>query len=159
MVAKFDLLIITPERVLIIDWKTAERPPSRDQLLTRWQTKLYPYVVVQASAELTGEEIPPERVQMVYWFANAPHNPVTFTYSADQHATTHAELNALLPGIASQATFDKTLEERRCNYCVYRSLCERGVQAGDMDALPDADDFNAEVDLDIPLDQIGEVSF
>jgi CRISPR/Cas system-associated exonuclease Cas4 (RecB family) len=162
IVAKLDLLIVTPERVLIIDWKTAERPPSRDHLLTRWQTKLYPYVVVQAGAELFEEAILPEQVQMVYWFPNAPKHPVRFDYSQDQYAATDAELSALLPQIAEQSTFDKTPNQRLCTYCVYRSLCERGIRAGEMDALPDAEDVSALTDdfsLDIPLDDVGEVSF
>jgi hypothetical protein len=43
--------------------------------------------------------------------------------------------------------WEKTPDERKCAYCVYRSLCQRGVQAGTLDA--DEEDFDLAARINI----------
>ena len=104
-------------------------------LAQRLQTRVYPYLLVQAGAELNGgQPFAPEQVEMVYWFAEFPDRPERFVYNADQYA----EDGALLAGLLEQVTvlsmgdesFPLTPDESKCRFCVYRSLCNRGIAAG-----------------------------
>ena len=59
--AKFDLIAAEPGgRVVIIDWKTAKRRSDPATLRQRWQSIVYPYVLVEASAALPWGPVRPE---------------------------------------------------------------------------------------------------
>ena len=58
-----------------------------------------------------------------------------------------------------EAEFPLTEELKRCQFCVYRSLCDRGDTAGALEDLEDELDFDLEADLDIDFDQIGEIAY
>lgn len=161
-VAKYDLIAADPgKRAVIVDWKTSHRRPSRERLAARMQTRLYPYLLAQAGAELDGgEPLAPQQIEMVYWFANFPTEPERFSYDARQYAENAAALGALVHEIKERAAaddFPMTLEERRCLYCAYRSLCRRGVTAGQWDALDD--EGEARDDFVLDFEQVAEVEY
>ena len=57
LIAKVDLIIVQGDQgILIYDWKTSMRLPNREVLLRRAQSKVYPYVVTQASQTLTQSD-------------------------------------------------------------------------------------------------------
>lgn len=166
LVAKYDLIAVQPgERAVILDWKTAQRLPQPGTLESRLQTVVYRYLLVEAGAYFNGgQPIPPEQVEMVYWFANFPTQPVRLPYSAAQHQADKARLERMVREIAAEREFPKMPEsdkERVCRFCNYRSLCWDNVPAGlftEMDAPDDVTDTDA-ADFDIDLDQIGEIEF
>ncbi len=133
LIARYDLLLVQPgERALIVDWKTGRRP-RRPRMAQRIQTRLYPFLLAQAGAFLNeGQPWEAEQIEMYYWFAEAPSEPMRFPYSAAKREDDRRYLNALLERIAALPT--ETLrppaeDERACRYCVYRSLCARGITA------------------------------
>jgi CRISPR/Cas system-associated exonuclease Cas4 (RecB family) len=163
LVAKYDLVAVEPgERAVIVDWKTYRRRRSGDWLAARLQTRLYPYLLVQAGAHLNeGRAIEPGHVEMLYWFANFPDEPQRFAYTQAQHEADGEYLTRLIEEITRLADedFELTSDEKQCQYCLYRSLCRRGVEAG---AFEERDEEGeAEERLDIPLDwdQIAEVEY
>ena len=165
LTATFDLLAFEPaKRAFIVDWKTNHKRPKQSILEARLQTRVYPYVLVEAGAHLFGGEIAPEQVSMIYWFANYPSDPQRFEYDAGQHAANRDYLSGLITEIVAhdEEIWPLTEDERRCKYCVYRSLCDRGVQAGqfgewDEDVL----DLDPEAvsDFDFDLDSVDEIAF
>jgi hypothetical protein len=44
-----------------------------------------------------------------------------------------------------------------CSYCTYRSYCDRGIQAGNLDAIEA--EMEAESLFDVNFEQIGEIEF
>jgi hypothetical protein len=143
LAAHFDLVAADDDRAVIVDWKTEHRQPAREQLLKRMQTRVYRYVLAEA------QQRPPGTVSMIYWFAQYPDQPIALPYDAAQHADDRQFLYGLSDEIETLARgsqpsqgseWDKTPDERKCAYCVYRSLCNRGVQAGTID--PDEDDLD-----------------
>ena len=160
LLAKFDLLAVDPgERITIVDWKTSLTPPSRATLERRMQTRVYRYLAVEAAASYNGGQPPrPEQVEMIYWFANDGGSIQRFTYDAGQHAADRDELATRIREIAQrdEDIWPLTPYEQRCQYCNYRSLCERGVRAGFLGAL-DEDPEPEEPDVD--LEQIAEIEF
>jgi hypothetical protein len=148
LTAHFDLIAVETDRAVIVDWKTEQRQPTREQLLKRMQTRVYRYVLTIA------QQRPPGTVAMIYWFAHAerPDQPIALPYDAAQQADDHQFLTALIDEIEQRAQqtgdWGMTSHERKCAYCVYRSLCQRGVQAGTLAAEEDDLDLVAQITFD-----------
>lgn len=163
LVAKLDLMVVTPQgQALIYDWKTSRKRSSRAQLATRLQTRVYPFVLSQAGAAYNNNQpFPPEAIEMVYWYAAFPGEPERFAYDQVHYDADAAYLDELAEMIISldEADFAKTTDERHCRYCVYRSLCDRGVQAGSLDDW-EAEQFPTD-DLigGLDFEQITEIEF
>jgi len=155
--AKYDLLALDPgRRAVIVDWKTERKRPTRAQLAARMQTRVYRHVLVEAGAALNGgRPIQPEQVSLVYWFAEFPAEPEVLPYDSAQHAEDAAFLTQLVGEIVTctDVEWRKTEDENRCRYCVYRSLCNRGITAGT------GDDSDIEDDLDIELAKVEEIAY
>lgn len=168
LVAKLDLLLRLPADSLqpatlvrIVDWKTARKRPARANLAQRIQTRLYPYLAVRAGAHLNGgAPLQPAQVEMWYWYAETPDQPERFTYSERAFLDDQAYLSSLIETIQrlEESDYPMTTDERRCAFCVYRSLCARGQAAGRLDEA-------GELDLDelpgagLDFDQIAEIAF
>ncbi|HUW12148.1 MAG TPA: PD-(D/E)XK nuclease family protein [Anaerolineae bacterium] len=176
LLARYDLVAIDPamgaatgrgQRVVIVDWKTSRRRTPRERLQGRLQTRVYPFLLVQAGSHLNNvHPVLPEQVEMVYWFSDFPADPERFSYDQAQHEADEAYLAELIGEIAGRTTdedFPLTADERRCRYCRYRSLCRRGERAGllDDDDGELAGDFDSAADPDAFLDieQIAEIEY
>lgn len=160
-IAKYDLIAIQPaEKIIIVDWKTGRRKPPRSVLSRRIQTRLYPFLLWKCSSAFDKAiTYLPEQIEMIYWFTADPLSPERFQYSQKQADLDGEYLLELIRQVehCAQTFFPLTSQEQRCSLCVYRSLCNRGVSAGNMD-----EEMDNEVDedqLDIPFDQIGETEF
>ena len=169
LIAKYDLLGIKPgEKALIIDWKTSRKKSARGWLQDRLQTSVYPYLLVQAGQALNGgSPLQPEQVAMMYWFPEAPSDPERFSYDAKGYALDHQRLSELaeqistLSGDEDHSPFRLTDDKRRCRFCVYRSLCERGEKAGNLDERGDIllQDQEKEPMIKLDFDQIAEIEY
>jgi predicted RecB family nuclease len=160
LVARYDLLAAEPGgRLVIVDWKTGPRPKNTRRLLDRLQSIVYPYVLVEAGVAFNGGAVQPEQVTLVYWFADAPDDPLALAYDTARHAAAAGRLAALVRQIEAhdEEKWPLTDDRRQCKFCAYRSLCNRGSVAGDLDDL-DKDLEAAEV-LDVDLEQIAEIAF
>ena len=161
LLAKYDLIQIFEDgRAVIYDWKTSPHRPRRANLQERPQTKVYPFLLTFAGAGLNGgKPILPEQIEMTYWFAAHPAQPETFHYSAAHLTRDRDEIQDLVKEIAAlgEKDFDKTDDEKRCRFCVYRSLCARGVEAGSMDEIDAPEEAEGEIEID--FDQISEIGF
>lgn len=164
LVAKYDLIVFTPEgRAFIFDWKTSRKLARRQWLEKRLQTRLYPYLLVRAAGHLgQSTSIEPGKVEMVYWFAGFPDQPQRFGYDQAKFREDEryiADLVETIHGLDDDQ-FPLTNDERHCKYCVYRSLCNRGIKAGlldDYELGDEATDGGLEISLD--FEQIGEIEF
>lgn len=138
--AKFDLLMVREGQALIYDWKTSSHPPRPENLGSAIQTRVYRAVLTLAGKHLNaGRPFDPSQVQMRYWFAQFPQQPVRLAYSSAQFERDLQTLQRDLTQIAASSLFERTADEKRCAFCVYRSYCERGQSAAqgqpDEDAL------------------------
>ena len=147
LLAKYDLVAIEPgRRAVIVDWKTSARRPTGAWLAARLQTRVYRYVLVRAGSQLNrGAALQPEQIEMVYWFAAFPDQPERLPYNRTQHEADGRYLASLMADLAQAGDganpgddFPLTDDATRCRFCPYRSLCGRGVEAGDMHADDDA---------------------
>ncbi len=182
LAARYDLVVVeSGGRLLILDWKTNHKRPRNEFLAERIQTRLYPYLLVRAGGLLwnkctagkdfehgVGEAvIAPEQVEMIYWFADYPDQPLHLHYTQAQFETDEAYLAGLINQIArlNDLEFDLTTIPTRCAYCVYRSLCERGISAGDLTQVEvdwqteSGVEFVAGFNPQLDFDQIAEIEF
>ncbi|HVP21301.1 MAG TPA: PD-(D/E)XK nuclease family protein [Anaerolineaceae bacterium] len=161
--AQFDLIAIEPgKRAVIVDWKTSARKPARNALKTRLQTRVYRYLLVAAGAYLNGGQIlAPEQVEMVYWFAEAPSEPETFKYNEKMYVEDKAHLEELIQEIAQHepGRFTLTPDVKKCLFCNFRSLCDRGEKAGSASDQEDEQEAAVFPDTDQGFEQIGEIEF
>lgn len=156
LLAKYDLVAVKPgSEALIYDWKTYAKRPRDERMATRWQTRVYKALLVQAGAHLNGGmTLTPEQVSMTYWYSDYPTEPARFPYTAAQFKRDWDALVKMAGEISTAAEFAKTDDEQKCSYCVYRSYCERGAVAGP------GDELEAELtEPDIHLEQIQEIAF
>ncbi len=161
--AKMDLVVVSPAgQALVIDWKTSRNRPRRAWLAERVQTRVYPYLLVKGGAFLNNQiEIQPEQVEMLYWFAAFPDQPERFRYNptafqADQEFL--EETIAAIKGMAANA-FPLTVDTRLCAFCVYRSLCDRGIRAGDFSELETSPEDEQGFNLPEDFEQIAEIEY
>jgi len=160
LAAKYDLIVSTEKgEIIIYDWKTSPRPPQRKWLIERMQTRVYPYLLVRAGSALNqGVPLDPARVEMIYWYAAFPDQPIHFPYSASQFEQDDRFLRGLVEEIAglSSEQYPRASDEQRCAYCAYRSLCERGGQAGWLAEQTDERDPD---DVHLDFEQVAEIEF
>ena len=153
---KYDLIAIHNEKIRIFDWKTYQKKPSESRMGLRYQTKVYCSLIVKTAPTLIKKHtFDPDKLEMVYWLANFPAQPIRLTYSETQYERDLQHLEKVITRIAKQDEFNASEEEKKCQYCSYRSYCDRGGIAGIWN-----DDI--EISLDMPelsLEEIEEVEF
>ena len=173
LAARYDLIAIGGQdgdrRAVIVDWKTNKRATRRSRLQLRMQTHVYPYVLVEASAGMPWGPLVPEQVEMRYWFTAAPAESIAFQYNSALHTENRARFEQILNEILGKererdfAKVPDTEENRRryCSYCIYRSRCNRGTEAGDLEAY-DEEEFgeeDLESALEFTLEEVQELAF
>jgi hypothetical protein len=161
LLAKYDLIAAGSAQVVIIDWKTDQRRPSSEALARRLQSRVYPYVMVEAGASLCGmAALRPGQVTMIYWFADYPSQIERMGYDETQHQANWRYLSELTGEIAGHVIgdFPLTQDERRCRFCVYRSLCDRGTTAGELSEI-DESAAGGWTDPDVDLEQVAETAY
>lgn len=174
IIVRYDLLVLLPAgEVIIYDWKTTRQHPGAsrpraDWLKSRWQTRLYPLALVEAGQTIVPNiQFKPEQITMVYWYASYPEQPEIIPYNSEKYQTDRQEIIQIIQDIEKLAqsgdekAFPLTRNEKHCKFCVYRSLCNRGIRAGGwMEAEIDQSLTESGVDLvELGFDQIGEIEF
>jgi len=158
LLAKYDLISIQNGKVTIYDWKTYRKRPRTEWLAARMQTRVYQALLVKAGAHLNhGKPFEPEQIEMIYWFADFPEDPACFPYTAAKFQRDWDVLLKLSEEISSSPSYPLTEDRQKCLYCTYRSYCERGIRAGDMEQAEA--EREAEELFDVNFEQIGEIAF
>lgn len=157
LIAKYDLVAVGKEKITIFDWKTNKKRPLEEGMAAHYQTRVYRNLMVNAGGYLlsTSQKINPEQVEMVYWFVNFPTQPIRLPYTSPQADRDSKHINQMIAQIEAEGSFPLTSDEKKCNYCTYRSYCDRGISAGELE------DEN-QLQLDMPtlnLDQVTEIDY
>jgi len=161
IIAIMDLVLITEDNMAIIfDWKTTERQPKLSAYQNRVQSRIYPMALVASSHQVfPGLNLKPEDVELVYWFPQFPEMAVRLDYSQAEHLANKDMVAGLIRDIERRqpGEFELTRDKSRCKFCAYRSLCERGITAGnESEAISDPSDISLDR---IDFDQVEEIPF
>jgi len=164
LIAKYDLLIKKNDGSFVIyDWKTSTHKPTRTLLGKRYQTFLYPFILAEAGTSIFNvEQVSPNSVSMNYWYPTSSDPEELFPYSDSLYSENTDELTGLISEIdgyiKSEKTFPLTDDLTFCSKCIYRSLCERGIQAGNFDLYTEIDQEDLS-GFHFDLDNIGGIEF
>lgn len=141
-VATFDLLAYgsADDPVVIVDWKTESHRPARKVLDSRWQTIVYPVMLIQTAPRLLGFAVRPEQIRMMYWFTVDPGNAEVFDYDSARYKRDQSAIQRQVTAIddlarSGERVWPLTDDLNQCRVCNYRSLCARPVGAANMDEL------------------------
>lgn len=163
LIAKYDLIVVRPgKHATIFDWKTSPRRTQASTLKSRLQTCVYRYLLIRAGAYLNGgQPFAPEQIAMIYWFAEHPESPVHLPYDPAQFRDDESYLTGLIERIKAMPDeeFIRAAEEKRCQYCRYRSYCERGGEAGRVADVEEEFETEELSLLDFDFEQIAEIVF
>lgn len=154
LVAKFDFLIVNKDSLHIYDWKTTVFQPKRQYQLDRIQAKVYPLLLMLQNTQSAVFPVnDPASIEMTFWYPSFPDTPISFCFSQEQFDEDLIFVENLVEQIKDkpEESFTKTSQKRKCKFCRYRSLCERGITAGtaseedesEFDEDPFSFDFNA----------------
>lgn len=158
LLAKYDLIAVQDGKAVIYDWKTYRKRPRKEWLEKRMQTRVYQALLVKAGAHLNnGTPFEPEHIEMIYWFPDFPEEPARFPYNFAQFQREWDSLLTLSEEVASASSYPLTEDRQKCLFCTYRSYCERGIRAGDMEQAEA--EMEAEELFDVNFEQIGEIAF
>ena len=162
IMARYDLILKTDDtHFVIIDWKTSEFRTPDKYLVNRIQSRLYPMLLCHVGSIINNEKpINPDQIQMIYWFANFPNQSCTIQYSEDKYESDHQYILSLIDEISQKrpSEFEKTNHLKLCNYCNYRSLCDRGIEAGLATDAIEESQISEDI-FEIDLNDIGEIEF
>lgn len=162
LVAKYDLILAQDEKLLIFDWKTSSKLPKKAWLLDRVQTRLYRLILTQAGDSLSSmTNIKPEDITMNYWFTASPSSIISLPYSKKAYQEDVTFFEEIIQEILGrkEENFYRTEDLKKCRYCVYRSHCNRGVSAGDLESFETFELDEEDFELDLEFDEIQEVEF
>jgi hypothetical protein len=160
LLAKYDLIAVQDGKALIYDWKTYRKRPRNEWLAARMQTRVYRALLVRAGTHLNnGKPFEPEQIEMIYWFADFPQDSARFPYTSAQFQRDWDVLLKLSEEVGTASGYPLTEDRQKCLYCSYRSYCERGIRAGDMDEAEAEAAREAEELFDVNFEQIGEIAF
>jgi hypothetical protein len=148
LLARYDLVMLAPGRVVIYDWKTDRRRLSGKTCENTLQTIVYRYMMVRAGDGYWNRALTPAGVEMIYWNPRYPENSVTLKYDQQRYRQDEEWLREAIAEIDGKdpGSFLATTDGRTCQTCEYSPIC-RG--ASETDPEEDEDD-----DLSLAWDDI-----
>jgi len=151
--AVYDLIGMTDQpKLLIMDWKTTPHPLRKEIITHAIQSILYLYLAYENRKGIfKSAGFGYTDIEMIYWNAVHPKERISISYSMVQHEKTREYLSKLIESIAGKpiGSFAKTENTKKCAYCQYRSLCERGTTAGLIDQ-----DNGENIDMDTLISEL-----
>ena len=150
LVAKYDLVVLSPGRVDIYDWKTDRHRLTGKFCESTLQTLVYRYLMVRAGNGYWGRPITPDDVVMTYWNPRYPEAAVTLPYDERRYRQDEEWLREAIGEIDSKGrdSFLAATDERICRVCEYAPICGKG---GASAVEPGEDDYD---DLSLSWDDI-----
>jgi len=163
LIAVFDFIsLMETNKIRIGDWKTTSHMPKKEIYLQSVQSTLYPFLAYETRINIFPQTsmLQHQDQSMEYWFPGFPESTIAQEYSASFHTNNRVMLSTLISEISQKepGDFEKTSNNKRCAFCQYRSLCERGIQAGSSEDAENETESNWVSD-DLNFDQIEEIEF
>ncbi len=156
LTAQYDLLQRSGEnRIEIIDWKTTSYPLSKNWLKKRYQTCVYLFVMGKNGHQYFHKKYNAEEISLRYWFPQHPALDICFPYSSEQLQHDEETLSGVIHEISDhRGSYQLTSDVKKCEFCQYRSLCDRGVKPGSLSSDVELSSMD---DVIPDLDQIEEI--
>jgi hypothetical protein len=119
-------------------------------------------ILTQSGGTLSSNgRINPEDIIMNYWFTANPSILVSLPYSEKDYQDDVTFFREVIQEILDrkEKNFFRTDDLKKCRYCVYRSHCDRGIKAGDLESFESFEEDEDDFELDLDFDEIQEIEF
>jgi hypothetical protein len=114
-----------------------------------------------ASSFFQGNKFCADNLQMMYWYPNFPELSLVIPNDDKKHDKESIYLRGLVKEILVKDSndFHLTDEVKKCKYCNYRSLCNRGVSAGKLNEMEN-DEQTEDIDLtEFNFENLQEIAY
>jgi CRISPR/Cas system-associated exonuclease Cas4 (RecB family) len=148
--AKYDLIVLKNDgEAVIYDWKVQEKKLNQKHLKSSWQTIVYRYLLAKAGRALSGKEISPEKIKMIYWQPTLQVEE-EFAYSQKLFEQDEKLIQSQIETILNCHQPAKVLDPKICTNCEFCAICS--------DFRPKSDEDNFELE-GLDWDEIEEIEF
>lgn len=147
--------------LLILDWKTSKKIPRKEYMAATIQTILYPCILYSNQAAVEKQvSTPIKQLEMIYWFSEFPDQPIKFEFSQKEIELNTTKLSDLALKISQLklGEFKLTDDLKKCSFCIFRSLCNRGSIAGNLLLDETSTKYESE-GFELSFDDITDVEF
>ncbi len=121
LMARYDLIILTKDKIEIIDWKTNKKIiKNKDKDI---QTKVYMFLLANSLELFPKYNYSLSDISMTYWQPNFPENKVTIKYTFEKHLEFKEYFSKLFEDI-KKSSFDRNLNH--CHICEFNTFCKEG---------------------------------
>lgn len=124
--AKYDLIYIDGQgSIIIYDWKTEQYPLDYGRVFNSMQTRVYRYVMTVGGDRITGRNVVPEEITMIYWQPAFPERPIELSYNKRQFEEDRRILKTFIKTIErfDYDSYDKTDSLKYCPSCEFNYFC------------------------------------
>lgn len=117
IVAQYDLLILTDEKAIAVNWTSDRNIPPSGQLESSWKAQLQLFLLVET------EEILPNNISLIYYFFHSGKSPTLyrFSYNQEKHDAFKQQLEMTLSNLPivsvnnSEYSFENSINEAQLN--------------------------------------------
>ncbi len=129
LTGRFDLVIVSEQRITIFDWKTFGKARTEEALRRDLQSKIY-LALAAESGNLINDNMRPEEIILIYWFATDPPVERSLDYSQREHTSNWRNMTSIVDEIDDQlstaGTWPLTDNLEECDRCAFQIYCGRG---------------------------------
>lgn len=122
-----DAVAFLPDKIQIFDWKTSRRVGDPKVLLNSPQTRLYCFLMMQNHQNFLNfsGNISPDQIEMVYWYARFPSDPIHLQYSAELYDKDLVYFKDMAEKLCydDRANYPQTLQQNNCRFCRFQTFC------------------------------------
>ncbi|WP_195336226.1 PD-(D/E)XK nuclease family protein [Paraclostridium bifermentans] len=123
--AKFDLVVVDKDSIIIWDWKTENRKIEYKDVENRVQTLVYLFLASETISKIYNLDIDYENIKLSYYQPEYYNEPITITYSNEKHKINKKQLENYIGNILN-TNYDeeKNIKNiKHCKFCEFNKLC------------------------------------
>lgn len=122
LMAKYDLLILKPTELIIVDWKTNKAKLNEQEKVEDIQTKVYLFILANCLSLFPTYKYSLNNIKMIYWQGNYIENAIEINYSFEKNLKYKEYLLNLVEDI-NNSNFIQN--KKHCNYCEFNVFCNK----------------------------------
>ncbi|MGL5507628.1 MAG: PD-(D/E)XK nuclease family protein [Paraclostridium sp.] len=123
--AKYDLVIISDNKISIWDWKTENRKLDYNSVENRMQTIIYLFLAAEVIPNIHNRKIDYTNININYYQPEYYNEPITIKYSEEKHTRNRENIKNYINTITETCYEDEISlkNDKHCKFCEFNKLC------------------------------------
>ncbi len=150
-----DAAAFLPGKIQIYDWKTSRNIGDPNVLVKSPQTRLYCFLSMLNHENYKNYcgSITPDQIEMIYWYARFPSNPIHLPYSPELFEKDLIYFKDMAEKLCheNRTDYPQTIQRNNCHVCRFQTYCFKETdfeQDGLDDDFLDSERFDFSEQLD-----------